>query len=303
MHRLISSVASASSALRDATIVRWETLATNVHRLLLADGRVVVAKLYEPAGRRACEREAAALSHAASAPTVPGPRLIEVGRLGNGRAYLLASNVEGIRASEAIARGVDRSGILGRLGQALASFHRTSRSLFGQVAETGWHEPTAGRLLARLVADEVGLLDSHGLHGLARAARQAGRAADAVVRDTEPAAFCHGDLHLDNTMVVRSGPDWAVTGVVDFESSIYAFPEYDLAKSLVVCSALGGTDRRALEHGYMEGGGRVRRDLTTELLKFHAIEGWLHAATVERRDRELWHTRLTVVLGAEGGVP
>lgn len=86
-----------------------------------------------------------------------------------------------------------------------------------------------------------------------------------------------------------------VPHLVDFEAAVRCRPEYDVSKSIVTSSALSANERNALLAGYGKQG-LISEELLFAFIIFHAVDGWVHAALLEQRDRSLWRTRVDEVL-------
>jgi aminoglycoside phosphotransferase (APT) family kinase protein len=96
--------------------------------------------------------------------------------------------------------------------------------------------------------------------------------------------FCHGDLHFAN---VLHDPE----ALIDFESSCWGPAAFDVAKTLVVCSR-----GAPLELAGLRLAGAPDAALVSAFARWHALDGFLHAALLERRDVELWQRRLNGAL-------
>ncbi|WP_328913175.1 MULTISPECIES: phosphotransferase family protein [unclassified Streptomyces] len=108
--------------------------------------------------------------------------------------------------------------------------------------------------------------------------------------ETHDQVLCHGDLHLGNVVLPATDPR---PHLIDFEQTAPAFAEYDVAQGVVTCGVLAAGDRELIAAGY---GGGLDDGLLTHLIVFHTLRGWLYAAVREKRDTQLWQTRLNTAL-------
>ncbi|MFC4060224.1 phosphotransferase family protein [Planomonospora corallina] len=253
--------------------------AVAVYRVRLLDRpHPVVVKLYAGRARRKAlleQRAFTALATGCGAFTVP--RLHAAGPVPGFDVTALVlddagpSSLHDLLQSGARARGA----ALHQLGWLLAAFHQqphpppqTPRvDVAGQVAVLQRRLPAPVRGAARAV--------------LARAADHA---------SARPLVWCHGDLHPGNVLLPAHHDR---PHLIDFEQTVVAAAEYDLAQTIVTVDAFDPGEQDLLAGGYGPG---LSPDLVAALVAFHTVRGWWWAALREGRDASLWENRLRVVL-------
>lgn len=294
---LVADHIAASSQVEFVSISK---ITQHVARLVF-DDQVLVVKTFAPDHERTAKREI--LGAAASAVALGDwvPRLHSFGTVDQtGHHYVAYDEIPGMTLHDAVRScRLDRSDALRLLGTILHRLHRSTRPGFGPVAAAT--TDNAADFLHNLVTERSSKLRARGHQELATMLDQLTDRWSPALATPRPAVLCHGDLHPKN-VVVRADDDYTLTarGVLDFESVIYAVPEYDLAKTLVVSSAFDNHDRRALAAGYSPH--EINEALLTGLITYHTIDGWLWAAQIEHRDRRLWCARLGAVLGTANGM-
>lgn len=297
-HGLIEAVMADLPNLNSGKVIAVAQLRDHVYRVQLRN-QAVVMKLFTPDRGHAAQREASGLRATAPVLGRRAPQLLGHGRLPDTHTpYLVLSEVPGATLRQAMASAaLPEPEALVVLGSLLADLHQAEYVGFGSVAS---HQrlTNAGDFIHQLTAHRARLLDQHGHGHLAETLRATAETAAALAAKSDRSVLCHGDLHLDNVLV-RQADDgtWDVSGVVDYESVVYAIPEYDLAKTLVVCSTFDPAHRRALLDAYHPH--TVNTALLTDFCRYHTIDGWLWATIVEDRHHDLWNDRLQRILGAD----
>lgn len=266
------------------------------HRVyrVAANDQTLVLKLFQPADQHQHQRELDGRRIAATAIGPWTPPLIASGTTPTGHHYVAYSHIAGTSLHTLAQRY--RPKALQLLGSILHHLHQATSPYFGPI--TNPTTTTAHALIRALATERAALLTTHGETTLADTLAALANRLPPSSTAEHHAVLCHGDLHFHNVIVTathRGDPE--VQAIVDYESVTYAFAEYDLAKTLVVCSAFTDQDRRALQAGY---GHHTDDTLLTDLLTYHAIDGWLWAALIERRHQRLWRTRLNATLKRTG---
>lgn len=267
-----------------ADVCQATRLGHRVHRVAITTGEVVV-KVFQSSERQAFRRELTGRRIAATALGHWAPVVITSGTTPSGHHYIVYDDVAG--PSLHTLADKNRHQALRVLGSVLYRFHQITGPRFGPV--TNPTVATAQDLLTSLAAHRADLLARHGRRRLAARLQELADQLTPQLSGRGDAVLCHNDLHFHNVIVATSSDRLTVRGVVDYESATFAVPEYDLAKTLVVCSAFTETDRQALHAGY---GHPIDATILGGLTTYHAIDGWLWAALIEQRDHQLWQTRL-----------
>lgn len=283
-------------------VVSVTRLSTTAFRVALAVfPENIVLKVYPGHRPQAPDYEARAMTVVSRHDVgIPVPSPLKRGWCANHAVgYLVTSFLPAITAQEWARREEhDRSRVMRLLGHALARMHRATRPAFGWMDR----EPvlTEGELGGRCCAMQVELVCRHARDLLPATAPLLTRGSG-LLDDSRQAVLCHGDVHGCNVLVgdyrVRRAP--RISGLVDFEATSWAFPELDVAKTLVVADALDPVGRALVLAGYADAGGHadaLRRELIDVMVAYHAIDGWIHAAVLEGRDRSLWRRRLDAAL-------
>ncbi|MFF2787653.1 phosphotransferase family protein [Streptomyces sp. NPDC058049] len=266
---------------------------TAVYRIRLADGRLVVVKLFAAGVSHSAADEARLLTVITGSGRVRVPVVIGHGPVPGLTVSALITADAGTRTlSDAVRAGqMPRPAALLRLALLMAAFHTI--------------EAPAEVRLAPGIGQQVSALASHCPK---RVFNQLAPALEVIAGGArrERLVWCHGDLHLDN---VISGADRRITAstggephlpeyVVDFEAATIEAPEYDLAQTLVTCDALETSDRIFMAAAY---GRHIDTRLLDAYVAFQAVRGWTYAAHREGRDRDAWAARLHLALTPQPG--
>ncbi|MGQ4388789.1 phosphotransferase [Streptomyces sp. SAS_270] len=241
---------------------------TAVYRARLRDGRSVIVKLYAPTARRNALTEATAIRAAAAA--VPVPEMLGSGTASDEDATaLILSDLGSCTLGTAVRAGrIPRSQALQDLGGLLGRLHRA---------------PVMRSVPRRPFIDAVSALTgrcpSELLDRIAPAL--------ALIADTAPTVWCHGDLHFDN--VVLSGSQ-DTRHLVDFTDAGPGRRESDVAHALVMTAAHTPCDREALTSRYSLALDNARLSAWVVLI---TVRCWAYAAPGE--DQALWSRRLADV--------
>ncbi len=215
------------------------------------------------------------------------PRVIGVGQLPQNRGAFIVTDVIGRYSLGTFARihHLDRDVILGTVGRLLRCFHQTP------TPESLAVDEVLGCILRSCerherIAAEYGEVTAS---SLARAIR---RWIDLHGIGQGLTVLCHGDLHPENIVLPNRSSSLRAKafGIVDFESTLFAPAIVDVAKSIVVCGTGDDVDSAALLSGY----GEIDSDqaVLLGLQAFHAMNGWIYARLVAKRDVALWDCRL-----------
>ncbi|WP_329404063.1 aminoglycoside phosphotransferase family protein [Streptomyces melanogenes] len=206
---------------------------TAVHRVLLADGRPVVVKLFAADASHGASDEARLLAAVAESGRVQVPAVIGHGPIPGLTVSALITTDAGTKTlGDAMRAGqMPRPAALLRLALLMTAFHSM---------------PTpAGTLRVSGIGQQVTALSAHCPERIfARLAPALEVIAAGAGR--ERLVWCHGDLHLENVICGGDRQPFAAPGgephlpeyVVDFEAATVGVPEYDLAQTLVTCDAL-----------------------------------------------------------------
>lgn len=284
----VRAVEAACAALVRARPARVQRISagtdTAVYRVWLDEGRHTIVKLFAAGRRHGAAEEARLLRAIAADGRIAVPDVLASGPVpGLGTTAVITTDAGSRTLGDAVREEqMPRSAALVRLALLMTAFH-------------GIVPPPGIRLAPGL---------SHQVSALARDCPPAvfarlAPALEVIAQDVPEAGmvWCHGDLHLDNAVLpaasATSGGSRLPEHLVDFEAATWCVPEYDLAQTLVTCSALGPADRLFLAAAY---GRPVNTRLLTALTAFQAVRGWTYAAHREGRDRELWAVRMRQAL-------
>ena len=287
----VSVVERACTALTGTTPVEVRRAAagprTAVYRVLLADGRHTVVKVFAADTAHGADDEARLLRAVAASGRISVPTVIAHGLVPGHRLTALITEDVGMQTlGGAMREGqMPRAAALLRLALLMTAFHSI--------------QPTPGIRLAPTVSEQVSAVAGHCPPPVFA---QLAPALEIIARGTtaQRLVWCHGDLHFDNA-VLGSGRHHPVAGhlpehVVDFEAATFCVPEYDLAQTLVTCDALDPADRIFLAAAY---GRPVDLHLLDAYVAFQAVCGWTYAAHREGRDQDAWTARLHKALTPE----
>lgn len=263
---------------------------SGTYRVHLDGGRSVIAKLYFGAAKWKATKERNIIDSLSNNGVIRTARVLGYDQLEIYDAtVLITSDLGECTLWGAIEAGrYSYHGGLSLVGRLLANFHDIDLAI-----TAADDEPLATKF-ERLARWHLSILDRNPQDGLASHVEPALDTLVRLCRQPNPQIGCHGDLHPANVVTqVRSNVSAA--HLVDFESAVRCPLEYDLAKSVATSSALGDHDRMALLAGYGD-----RRPVSEELLYafvvFHVVDGWVHAALLEGRDRSLWRSRIDEVV-------
>ncbi|PKV89923.1 aminoglycoside phosphotransferase (APT) family kinase protein [Streptomyces sp. TLI_146] len=257
---------------------------TAVFRVLLADERRVVVKLFAADASHGAADEARLLAAVAESGRVQVPTVIGHGPVpGLTVSALITADAGTKTLGDALrVEQMPRPAALLRLALLMAAFHSI---------------PTpAGISQAAGIDRQVTDLSTHCPKQVFTRLAPALEIIAAGARRTR-LVWCHGDLHLENVIcggdrqpiATSDGESHLPEYVVDFEATTVEVPEYDLAQTLVTCDALGPSDRVFTAAAY---GRPVDTRLLDAYIAFQAVRGWTYAAHQEGRDRDLWSARL-----------
>ncbi|MFI6496650.1 aminoglycoside phosphotransferase family protein [Nonomuraea typhae] len=245
----------------------------------------MIVKLYAGPAQRRAVREGVALTALTEYASVPFhvPELVAFGPLPLSDVLaVVLGDLGDLTLRRAMETGSpSRGAALGTLGRLLAAFHRVPYPhrpsarprLSGQVSALQRQLPESLRKATRTVLDQV-----------------------ILTGDDLPPVWCHGDLHLDNVLLTPNGETQDVS-LIDFEQITFAPAEYDLAQTIVTADALDPAQRDLVLAGY---GSAASADVLTGLITFQVLRGWHWAAVHEKRDIDLWRSRLHRVLTPKG---
>lgn len=293
---LIEAVIADLPDLDASHLVATTRLRDHVYKVQL-DNQVIVVKLFSPGRRHAAQREAAGLHATAPLLGARVPHLLGHGHVA-GTPYLVLAEAPGVTLRHALnGAELTEPDALRVLGRLLADLHQTGHVGFGPV--TSPQHPTFADYFGQLTAHRATLLEDHGHRDIARTLARTTERITALTGRLSRSVLCHGDIHPDNVFIRSLDRAWVVSSVVDYESVAYAIPEYDLAKTLVVSSALDAAHRRTLLDAY-DSRHTIDQTLLDHLLHYHAIDGWLWATIIEDRHHRRWNHRLKRVLSMGG---
>lgn len=257
---------------------------TAVHRVLLADGRPVVVKLFAADASHGAADEARLLAAVAESGRVRVPTVIGHGPVpGLNVSALITADAGTKTLGDAMRAGqIPRPAALLRIALLMAAFHSMPTS--------------AGALPAPDIGQQVTALSTHCPKQVFTRLAPALEVITAGAR-RERLVWCHGDLHLENVIcggdrqpiATSDGEPHLPEYVVDFEATTVEVPEYDLAQTLVTCDALEPSDRVFMAAAY---GRPIDPRLLDAYVAFQAVRGWTYAAQREGRDRDMWSARL-----------
>lgn len=266
--------------------------ASSSYRVRLSDRRFVIVKLYfgNSLWKAVHERRVIETLSRTTAK-VRTAAVVGSGRIDRSDAAALITTDLGARTLwRAVEEGeYTYDEALRLLGDLLAAFHDVDVAC----ARVGDKQHRSDPPLQRQVRQELGVLCDDRFSGFAARVEPALRRLAGLCRPPSVEVGCHGDLHPANVVLCPLENGILAPHLVDFEATVRCPPEYDLAKSIVTTSALGDHDQRTLLDGY---GRAVSEELLSALIVFHAVAGWIYAATIEGRDRALWRNRLDTVL-------
>lgn len=249
------------------------------YRLATDAGFACVLRVFDRTDRAKWEEESIALAHLERhAPELPVPRVLGRGVWGEGgEPYLLLSLLPG----RPVGRGLPS---LDGAAQAKASF--AMGDFLARLHATPLPAPGYGLWCegAERQADPVAF-ERDGFERASRRCVREGwlteRLAASAVRflerrlrafdPTEPAVFCHHDLHADNVLFTSDGEELRLSGVVDFEHARGRSREYDWVMALWSLP----DDGTAADYGEL---GPLRRAFLDGYARLHG----LHAAWRER---------------------
>ncbi len=119
---------------------------------------------------------------------------------------------------------------------------------------------------------------------------------ESAILDTWQGAPClvHGDCGGTNILVVREDPEWAITGIIDWEFAFSGTPFFDLGNLLR--APLGGIDGfvEGLAEGYRAAGG-ILPDQWRRLAAMTDLLAWVESATRPHASAEFIQSAQQVV--------
>ncbi|WP_329522164.1 aminoglycoside phosphotransferase family protein [Spirillospora sp. NBC_01491] len=254
---------------------------SSVHRVVLHDHRAAIVKLHRGESRWKAIKERKAMEAVAAHTTLHTAGLLACGPVpGHDTTALITADLGEASLSQAAREGTrSRSQALGLLGVVLAQFHQLPVRC-GLRVTAGWSlEAQVIALRRRCPGPLLAVVGPALLR--------------AVELGVGRLVWCHGDLHLDNVLLVPDARGDGLPYVIDFEQMVPAVPEYDIAQSAVTSDALDGHELAEITAGYGE---PLSAELVTVLIVFHVLQGWVYAALTEGRDTRLWANRLDIVI-------
>lgn len=246
-----------------------------VYRVTLPSGpgpHTAIIKMYVGSSQWKAAREHQVLVQLAASEQFGVPTVLGAGTVpGFEAAALVLTDLGTYTLGSAIEAGaLTQQEALKELGRLLACFHRVPR------------QPNFEPRLAAEVVDLQRRLPADVRDATARALHSV-----IDLSHQRTGVWCHGDLHLNNVLLVPS------PHLIDFEQAGDNLPEYDLAQTAVTAGALTAADQAPILAGYRDD---LCDELLTGLIVFQAVRGWWWAAVKEQRDIALWEARLKLAL-------
>jgi aminoglycoside phosphotransferase (APT) family kinase protein len=246
----------------------WTHLGGYLGRSVVLGCGKVVLKCFLHAAQTKWQRERSAYTLLQGAG-LPVPKLLAHGVLRDAVPWILVSRlpgqlgvemIDGLAPRERVSLFAEAGALLGRLHTLPVD----ERWVDGP--RTLAHEDYARRLTRRV-------------HTYSQAATSSAQAVDIARRwatdglsHPPPALVCaHGDFSMRNLLVHRQGPDWAISGLIDFERCEPGEAAADLARMLLSCPDWRDPALHAL------------------------LEAYTTLAPLPRRDRLLMHIGLIVL--------
>lgn len=247
-----------------------------VYRVALADGRRVIVKVFSDTASRNAISEGRVIE--AAAGIVPVPAVLGCGLVpGHPATALVTADLGDLTLDGAIKAGrITRRQALEHLGILLARFHQIPGRRAG--------------LPVRPFAEHVAWLTR-------RCSREVmGRLEPALDAMADPCAeqdrmvLGHGDLHGDNIVIPEHGPDAGLLHVIDFAQTTLCVPEFDVAQTLTVTSAVEPEERQYVTAAY---GRSLDEALVEASVAFHTVRCWTHAVeSGDEPSRARWAAQL-----------
>ncbi|MEQ9504285.1 MAG: aminoglycoside 3'-phosphotransferase/choline kinase family protein [Deltaproteobacteria bacterium] len=237
-HEALASAIATKLGIED-TPVRYKTGSVPVFRF----GERVL-KLFRPNEERYIATELAVLRRLLGRITIPTPEALDSGTFDDWH-YLLMRRVEGDPLDEIWADIDPRSrvALMRSLGESMAQFHAVPTDDLDDVA-SDWS--------AFLAEYRPNVREKHLDKGLAeRWADQLDAFVDRWYVEDDRRALLHTEVMRQHVMAQRDANGWRLSGIVDFEPSMVAPPDYELA-SVGVFTTCG---EPGLLAAYLEGYG------------------------------------------------
>ncbi|WP_028048250.1 phosphotransferase family protein [Cellulomonas sp. URHD0024] len=258
-------------------------------------GNDLVVKIYPGAPDTRLATEVLGLRLAAE--VLPVPRVLLHGELADRSAgYVLMTRLPGVRWADvrSVIDPATGTALTQAAGRLLRRLHSVRGARFGDLLrpshDTAWGRVTA--LRDTLLPAYVGAGGSSLLAG--RVARFVETRRPAAESCSEP-ALCHDDF-ISGNLLLREGPDPALTGVVDLEGATWDDPMSDLAQTQVHVAFHAPADVTPLLEAYgVSAAQRPRLDLFTLL---HRVRERTWVATDRPAGWERSAARLDALIAA-----
>lgn len=273
-------ISHACSALLLAAAVSSRRLKTGsrsaVHRVVLADGRQVIVKVFSETARRNAISEGRVIQ--AAQGFVPVPAVLGCGPVPEHRATaIVTTDLGDLTLDRAVTAGrITRQQARQHLGTLLARFHQIPGNRAGTpVRPFAEHVAWLARHCPREVTDRL----EPTLNVMAD-------------RCADPARMVlgHGDLHADNIVIPIRGPGAGLLHVIDFAQSALCVPEFDVAQTLTVTDAVEADERDQVTAAY---GHDLDPTLVDASIAFHTVRCWAYAGlSGDWPGRARWAARL-----------
>lgn len=220
--------------------------------IFLIDDRLVI-KIYAPV-RDQYRREKAALEFAATASlSIETPQVRHNGEL-EGWSYLVMTQLQGLPMKEVwpeLAASEQRE-IVSQLGVLMKELHSRAAPSNGPL-NRDWHDFVERQWREAVERQRACSANPEWLRSLPEFLAAS---LESLPTTFEP-VLLHGDVHLGNLLVRRTGGEWRITGLFDFADSFCGFREYEF----VAPGVLMVQGRRELQRAMLLAYGYEEADL------------------------------------------
>ncbi|MFW6725314.1 aminoglycoside phosphotransferase family protein [Streptomyces sp. MAR4 CNY-716] len=236
---------------------------STVYRVVLADGRQVVMKVFAGTARRNAMTEARVID--AAARLVAVPTVLGAGRVPGHLATALVTSDLGELTLDAAVRtgGISRRQELDHLGKLLRRFHQIPIR--------------RAQVSARPLADHVSWLAERCPSALMHRIDPALQVLATAFAGTTGSVLGHGDLHSQNVILSASQQGVGQGHVIDFVHTAPCIREFDVAQTLTLARAVEPDERETVTAAY---GHPLNAQVVDAAVVFHTTRCWVTA----RRD-------------------